>query len=74
MCSEFSLNGFSPTYHSVYPMLSASGNLFECHVEVLFYFFTCCIGIPIEYTRSILFVGGGEGIASSSLKKKLLLL
>ena len=31
---------------TVYPMLSASGNLFKCHEEVLFYFFTCCIGIP----------------------------
>ena len=57
-------------------MLSASGNLFKCHEEVLFYFFTCCVGIPIEY---ILFVPQlpslerglrGGGIASSSLKKK----
>ena len=47
MCSDFSLNGLSPTYYTVYPMLSASGNLFKCHEEVLFYFFTCCIGIPI---------------------------
>ena len=47
MCSDFSLNGFSPTYYTVYPMLSASGNLFKCNEEVLFYFFTRCIGIPI---------------------------
>ena len=43
----------SPRHYTVDPMLSASGNLFKCHEEVLFYFFTCCIGIPIEY---ILFV------------------
>ena len=111
MCSDFSLNGFSPTYYTVYPMLSASGNLFKCHEEVLFYFFTCCIGIPIWYTHIILctqcYLHRGTclnamkrfyfiflpvvlvflysipgvfclsergGIASSSLKKKLLLL
>ena len=54
MCSDFSLNSFSPTYYTVYPMLSASGNLFKCHEEVLFYFFTCCTGIPILYTHIIL--------------------
>ena len=62
----------SPRHYTVDPMLSASGNLFKCHEEVLFYFFTCCIGIPIEY---ILFVPQlpslerglrGGGIASSS--------
>ena len=56
MCSDFSLNGLSPTYYTVYPMLSASGNLFKCHEEVLFYFFThiihcvpnvICIGEPV---------------------------
>ena len=34
-------------YYTVYPLLSAWGNLFKCHEEVLFYFFTCCIGVPI---------------------------
>ena len=53
MCSEFSLNGFSPTYYTVYPMLSASGNLFKCHEEVLFYFLPVVLvflySIPILY-------------------------
>ena len=64
----------SPRHYTVDPMLSASGNLFKCHKEVLFIYFTCCIGIPIEY---ILFVPQlpslerpkGTGIASSSFKK-----
>ena len=39
-------------YYTVYPILSASGNLFECHEEFFFFFFTCCIGIPIWYKGS----------------------
>ena len=53
MCSDFSLNGFSPTYYTVYPMLSASGNLFKCHEEVLFIFLPVVLvflySIPILY-------------------------
>ena len=61
MCSDFSLDGFSPTYYTVFPMLSASGNLFKCHEEVLFYFFTCCIGIPIiVYPEYFVCRGGGD--------------
>ena len=69
----------SPRHYTVDPMLSASGNLFKCHVEVLFYIFTCCIGIPIQY---IWFVpqlpslerglrGGGDSFLFTFLKNKI---
>ena len=47
----------SARHYTVDPMLSASGNLFKCHEEVLFYFYTCCIGIPEQSNDR-----GGEGI------------
>ena len=56
MCSDSSLNGFSPTYYTVYPMLSASGNLFKCHEEVFFFFlpvvFVFLYSTPILYCVS----------------------
>ena len=52
-------------------MLSASGNLFNCHEEVLFYFFTCCIGTLVSlYSIPGVFCLSGGGIASSSFFEK----
>ena len=68
MCSDFSLNGFSPTYYSVYPMLSASGNLFKCYEEV-FFFFLPVVLVFLYSIPGVFCLSGGGGIASSSLKK-----
>ena len=73
MCSDFSLNGFSPTYYTVYPVLSASGNLFKCHEEVLFLFFYLLYWYSYIVYPEYFVCRGGGGIASSSLKNKLLL-
>ena len=75
-CVLIFLQMVSPRHYTVDPMLSASGTLFKCHEE--FFFFTCCIGIPIEY---ILFVpqlprlerglkGGGDSSLFIFWKKK----
>ena len=51
----------SSRHYTVDPMLSASGNLFECHEEVLFYFFTCCIGTLVSYSIPGVFCLSGGG-------------
>ena len=66
----------SPRHYTVDPMLSSSGNLFKCDEEVLFYFFTCCIGISIEHVLFVPQLPSLErglrrgGIASSSFFEK----
>ena len=54
----------SPRHYTVDPMLSASGNLFKCHEEVLFYF------LPLYWYCAPASEFGarpkGGGIASSS--------
>ena len=62
----------SPRHYTVDPMLSASGNLFKCHEEVLFYFFTCCIGTLVSYSIPEVFClsGGGDSFLFIFLKTK----
>ena len=53
MCSDFSLDGFSPTYYTVYPMLSASGNCLNAMKRFYFIFLPVVLvflySIPILY-------------------------
>ena len=59
MCSDFSLNGFSPTYYTVYPMLSALGNLFKCHEEVYFIFLPVVLVFLYSIPGVFCLSGGG---------------
>ena len=58
----------SPRHYTVDPMLSASGNLFKCHEEVLFYLLPVVLVFYIVYPEY--FVCRGGGIASSSFFEK----